>query len=47
MTQKEREKNLAFTRNLLSSTDLNTLKIAQLVGVSEEFVSKVKSELGR
>ena len=47
MTRKELEKNLAFTRSLLSSTDFNTLKIAQLVGVSEDFVLKVKSELGK
>ena len=47
MTQKEREKNLAFTRNLLSSTDLSTSKIAQLVDVSEEFVSQVKSKFGK
>jgi hypothetical protein len=47
MTQKEREKNLAFTRNLLSSTDFGTLKIAQLVGVSEDFVLKLKKELNQ
>jgi hypothetical protein len=45
MTQKEHEKNLAFTRNLLSSTDFSISKIAQLVGVSEDFVLKVKNEL--
>jgi hypothetical protein len=47
MTQKELEKNIAFTRNLLSSTDFNTLKIAQLVGVNEDFVLKVRAELDK
>ena len=45
MTQKELEKNIAFTRNLLTSTDFSTLKISQLVGVNEDFVLKVKKEL--
>jgi len=47
MSQKELEKNLAFTRNLLSSTDFSTSKVAQLVGVNEDFVLKVKSELNQ
>jgi predicted DNA binding CopG/RHH family protein len=47
MTQKELEKNLAFTHNLLSSTDLSISKIAKLVGVDESFVLKVKNELGK
>jgi hypothetical protein len=47
MTQKELEKNLDFTRNLLSSTSFSTSKIAKLVGVSEDFVLGVKSELGQ
>jgi hypothetical protein len=33
MTQKELEKNLTFTQNLLTSTDLSVSKVAQLVGV--------------
>jgi hypothetical protein len=36
---------LAFTKSLLHSTDFNTAKIAELVGVSEDFVLKVKKEL--
>jgi len=47
MTQKELEKNVAFTRNLLTSTDFSISKIAQLVGVNEEFVLNVKSELDK
>ena len=47
MTQKELEKNIAFTRNLLTSTDFSSLKIAQLVGVSEDFVLKIKNESGK
>ena len=45
MTQKELEKNLIFTRNLLSSTDFSVAKIAELVGVSEDFVLTVKKGL--
>lgn len=45
MTQKELEKNLAFTKSLLHSTDFNTAKIAELVGLSEDFVLKVKKDL--
>ena len=36
------QKDIAFTKGLLTSTDHTTLKIAQLVGVSEDFVLKVK-----
>jgi len=39
------EKELAFTRNLLSSTDFSIAKIAQLADVSEAFVLRVKAEL--
>ncbi|MFI5138454.1 MAG: hypothetical protein ACHQIM_11570 [Sphingobacteriales bacterium] len=42
MTQREFEMDVAFTRSLLSSTDFNISKIAQLVGVNEDFVLKVK-----
>lgn len=38
-------KDAAITRNLLSSTDFSVAKIAQLVGVSEDFVLKIKAEL--
>jgi hypothetical protein len=41
MTQKE----LDFTKSLLQSTDFNAAEIAGLVGVSEEFVLKVKKDL--
>ena len=44
-TEKELEKDIAFTKSLLTSTDHDVAKIAQLVGVSEDFVLKVKSEL--
>lgn len=46
MTQKEEEKNLTFTRNLLSSTNFSITKIAELVGVSEAFVLDIKKDLG-
>jgi predicted transposase YdaD len=45
-TEKQLEDQLTFTRNLLTSTDFDTVKIAQLVGVTEKFVLKVKKELG-
>jgi hypothetical protein len=41
------EKDTAFVKNLLSSTDFNTLKIAQLVGVGEDFVLEIKKEMNR
>ena len=46
MTEKDLEKNLEFTKSLLASTDFNPLRIANLVGVSEDFVLKIKEELG-
>ena len=46
-SEKELEKDVAFTKSLLLSTDFSTLKIAELVGISEDFVLKVKKELGR
>ncbi len=42
---REQEKT-ALTRSLLSSTDFSISRIADLVGVSEDFVLKVKKELG-
>jgi hypothetical protein len=47
MTQKEFEKNVAFTRNLLLSTDFGLSKIAGLVGVTEDFVLLVKNGLDK
>ena len=47
MTQKELEKNLNFTRNLLTSTNFSIAKIAQLVGVNEDFVLRVKDEINQ
>lgn len=43
--QKEIEIDTRYTKNLLTSTDLNTAKIAALVGVSEDFVLRVKKDL--
>ncbi len=47
MSKKELEKNITFTKNLLTATDFNfsTDKIAELVGVSEAFVLDVKRDL--
>jgi len=41
------EKEVAFTKSLLTSTDFNVEKIAQLVGVTEGFVLKIKKDLGK
>jgi hypothetical protein len=41
------KKDIAFTRKLLSSTNFTIGEIAQLVGVTEDFVLKVKKELNR
>jgi len=41
------EKDTAFTKNLLTSTDFSVLKIAQLVGVSEDFVLKIKNSMNK
>ena len=40
-------KEIAFTKSLLTSTDFNVEKIAQLVGVTEGFVLKIKKDLGK
>jgi hypothetical protein len=45
MTEKELEKKSDFTRILLTSTDFSVSKIANLIGVTEDFVLKVKKEL--
>ena len=42
--QKEYEKNYAFAKSLLLNTDFDVSKIAQLVGVTTEFVAKVKKD---
>lgn len=39
------EEKLVFTRNLLTSTDFEVSRIANLVGVTEAFVIKVRGEL--
>ena len=41
------DKEIAFTKSLLTSTDFNVEKIAQLVGVTEDFVLKIKKDLGK
>ena len=46
-TQTELQKNLTFTRNLLSSTEFSISKIAELVGVNEAFVAAVKNDLNK
>ena len=46
-TKKEYEKNYTFVVNLLNNTDFSNAKIASLVGVSIEFVEKVKTELAK
>lgn len=42
--QKEYEKNYAFAKSLLLNTDFDVSKIAELVGVTTEFVAKVKKD---
>ena len=41
------DKEIAFTKSLLTSTDFNVEKIAQLVGVTEDFVLTIKKDLGK
>jgi len=41
------DKEIAITKSLLTSTDFNVEKIAQLVGVTEDFVLKIKKDLGK
>ena len=42
--QKEYEKNYAFAKSLLLNTDFEVSKIAELVGVTTEFVANVKKD---
>ena len=42
--QKEYEKNHAFAKSLLLNTDFEVAKIAELVGVTTEFVANVKKD---
>ena len=42
--QKEYEKNYTFAKSLLLNTDFDVSKIAELVGVTTEFVAKVKKD---
>ena len=46
MSKAEHEKNLSFTKSLLSETDFTNEKIAGLVGVSIDFVQSIRKELG-
>ena len=39
------ERDVSFTKSLLTGTDFSTAKIAELVGVKEDFVIKIKKEL--
>jgi predicted transposase YdaD len=41
------EKNRDFTTSLIVSTDFDNAKIAMLVGVSEEYVTDLRNELGK
>lgn len=42
MTKKEYEKNLAFTQSLIKENLFDDNKIAQLVGVTADFVANVR-----
>ena len=42
--QKEYEKNYAFAKSLLLNTDFEVAKIAELVGVTTEFVANFKKD---
>ena len=44
-SSKEAEKNKTFTTSLLTSTDFDDAKIALLVGVTEQYVIDLRSEL--
>ena len=43
--QERLKKNIDFTQSLLQNTDFSVEKIADLVGVSEDFVTEVKSKM--
>lgn len=45
MTKKEYEKNFSFTKSLIMETSFDDAKIAQLVGVSIDFVANIRKEL--
>ena len=45
MTKKEYEKNFSFTKSLIMETLFDDIKIAQLVGVTVDFVSDIRKEL--
>jgi hypothetical protein len=47
MNQKDFEKNYTFVVNLLSETNFTDAKIASLVGVTVDFVEKIKIELAQ
>lgn len=40
-------KEIDFTKSLLTLTDFNVEKIAHLVGVTEDFVLKIKKDIGK
>jgi len=44
MSQKEFEKNVAFTKSLIAETQFGDKKIAGMVGVEVEFVSKIRRD---
>jgi len=45
MTKKEYEKNFSFTKSLIMETPFDDAKIAQLVGVTIDFVANIRKEL--
>ena len=45
MTKKEYEKNFSFTKSLIMETLFDDIKIAQLVGVTIDFVANIRKEL--
>ena len=45
MTEKEYEKNISFTQSLILETNFDNDRIAKLVGVSPDFVNKVRVRL--
>ena len=47
MSQKEYEKNLAFTNSLLRETTFKDEKIARMVGVEVDFVKKIRQDVSK
>ena len=45
MSKKEEEKNLQFAQSLIKETDFSDKKIAELIGVNEEYILKVRGQL--